>query len=134
MIVRDVYLHTTDSRQPNAVCYLECVRRARSVLIHGVLLQPSDFEFTTWCSLPRRWLYHCLIFEDMLIGNIDATILRNIDNINDSFHILHCTILNTQNNILHLRNLLVIITRLYFTQHIIFYINVIIRNRSFSVL
>ena len=93
MIVRDVHLHTSDSRQPNAICYLECVRIAHSVLIHGILLQSSDLMFTTWCSLPRRWLNHCLIFEDMLIGNIVVTTLRSIDNINDSFHKLHCLIL-----------------------------------------
>ena len=73
MIVRDLYLHTTDSRQLNAVCYLECVRRARSVMINGILMQSSDSQFTTSCSLPRRWLNHCLIFEDMLIVNIVVT-------------------------------------------------------------
>ena len=41
-IVRDIYNHTIDSRQPNAVCYLECVRSTRSVY-----LQPSEFMFST---------------------------------------------------------------------------------------
>ena len=75
--MRDVCPHTTDNKQPKAVCYLECAHSACSVLMHGILMQSSDSEFTTWCSLPRRWLNHCLIFEDMLIGNIDVNTLRN---------------------------------------------------------
>ena len=68
--MRDVCPHTTDNKQPKAVCYLECAHSACSVLMHGILMQSSDSEFTTWCSLPRRWLNHCLIFGDMLIANI----------------------------------------------------------------
>ena len=40
-----------------------------------VIQENSDHVSSTQCSLPRRWLYHCLMFEDLLVDYFDVTTL-----------------------------------------------------------